>query len=99
MRTLLWINTIKTNGKCENEISTVVYLYELKTEDLAKKATQNVWSKILTDLKEQKGDEILLIPIAILENYSVEKYPVVIINNKEVISELSGVENLVEFLE
>ncbi len=104
LRTFLWINTIKAVEKCGREYDTVVYLYESKSEDLTKKATQNVWSKILTDLKGEYGDEIILIPLAadadlvsldsILDNYDIEHYPVVIINEKDVISELSSVDDL-----
>ena len=105
MRTFLWINTIKTNEICENNsIHTIVYIYNFNTDDLTEKATNRVWSKILGDLKETRGNEIVLIPIAtdnniialnsILENYDVSQYPVLIINNKYVINELSSVKEL-----
>ena len=41
-----------------------IYLYEYETEDLIKKATNRVWSKILFDLKQEMKDKIILIPIA-----------------------------------
>ena len=104
LRTFLWINTIKAAEKCGREYDSVVYLYESKSEDLTRKATQNVWSKILTDLKEEYGEEIILIPLAadadlvslnsILDGFDIESYPVVIINEKAVISELSSVDDL-----
>ena len=105
MRTFLWINTIKTNEICENNsIHTIVYIYNFNTNDLTEKATNSVWSKILADLKEIHGKEIILIPIAadsniialnsMLENYDVQQYPVLIIDNKYVINELSSVEEL-----
>jgi hypothetical protein len=108
MRTLLWINTIKTQEACSNYTNTVVYLYELETEDLAKKATQNVWSKILVDLKEKRGSDVLLIPIAVdsdivslkalLEKYKIQNYPVVIINNENVVNKVETVEDLEKYL-
>lgn len=108
MRTLLWINTMKTDKICENNIHTVVYLYEFDSEDLTKKAINSVWSKILSDLKTIYGDNIILIPIAvnsniialdaILENYDVEEFPVLIIDNKEVINKLSTVEEIEIYL-
>lgn len=108
LRTLLWINTMKTKEKCREEFSIVVYLYEFKTEDLNKRAEQNVWSRILFDLKQKRGNEILLIPIAVdsnlaslnslLEKYEIEDFPVVIIDD-EVISELSSVEELENYLD
>ena len=109
MRTFLWINTIKTNEICKNNsIHTIVYIYHFNTNDLTEKATNSVWSKILVDLKETRGNEIILIPIAfdssiialnsILENYDIQQYPVLIIDDKEVIKELSSVEEIENYL-
>jgi len=109
MRTFLWINTIKTAEICEDDsIHTVVYIYQFNINDLTEKATNSVWSKILVDLKETRGNEIILIPIAvdgniialnsILENYDVQQYPVLIIDNKYVINELSSVEEIENYL-
>ncbi len=108
LRTFLWINTIKTSETCEKDYSTVVYLYEYFSEDLAQKARQNVWSKILSDLKEKEGSSILLIPIAADSNltsldsltskFNITQYPVVIIDEKHVIRDLSSVEELERYL-
>ncbi len=107
MRTFLWQNSIKTSEKCKG-FNSVVYLYEYETEDLGQKAVQNVWSKILMDLKEEVGGQILLIPIAVdsdlasldvlLREFNLSKYPVVIINNEKVVTELSKVDDLKDYL-
>ncbi len=109
LRTFLWINTIKAHEKCSEDFSTVVYIYDSKTEDLTVRATQKVWSKILYELKEEKGSEIILIPIAndgeieslnfLVNQYNITKFPVVIINNKIFLNELSTVEELNKSLE
>ena len=110
MRTFLWANTIKISDKCSN-ISSVVYLYEFETRDLTKKATQNVWGKILYDLKQEFGEKIVLIPIAadsnlaslntLLRKYNINltDYPVVIINNEHIVDVLSTIEDLKSYLE
>jgi hypothetical protein len=108
MRTFLWINSIKAHEKCSSNFSTVVYLYEFRTRDLAKKATQSVWSNILFDLKQEKGQEIILIPIAVdselasldslLKNFDIPNYPVVIINNEHVVNDVTSVEDLETYL-
>ena len=108
LRTFLWINTIDISEKCQGEFNTVVYLYEYGPKDLAKKATQNVWSKILFDLKQEKGNEIVLIPIAansdlvsldaLLKGFEISRYPVVIIDQESIIEELSSVEDLLTYL-
>jgi len=109
LRTYLWMNTIDISEKCKGEFDSVVYLYEYDTDDLAAKATQNVWAKVLFDLKQEKGDEIVLIPIAVnsnlvsldslLKDFEISKYPVVIINEEHVIEEISSVEDLMVYLD
>jgi hypothetical protein len=104
LRTFVWMNSFEVLDSCKGsneEFHVVVYLYEYNTEDLAKKATQNVWSRILGELKSIKEDEIVLIPIAVdndldslnllLSQYDIKKYPVVIIDNKIVVDELKSV--------
>ena len=108
MRTFLWANSIRISDRCK-DFNTVVYLYEYETRDLTKKATQNVWSKVLFDLKQERGEDMILIPIAVdsnlaslntlLANFKISKYPVVIVNNKHVVEELSTVDDLKVYLE
>jgi len=103
LRTLLWMNTIKTQEKCKNNFNSAIYLYDYATDDLAKKAEQKVWEKILQDIKEELGQEIILIPIAvdqdfisldsIIKTYQIEQLPVVILNDK-VIPEILTTEDL-----
>ena len=108
LRTFLWINVIKTREKCSEEFSSVVYLYEYESKDLAKRATQNVWSKVLFDLKQEMGNDIILLSIAANNNidsldslkrkFGISRLPAVIINEKYVIQELSSVESLKRYL-
>jgi len=108
LRTFLWINTIKTSNKCGRDYSTVVYLYERETEDLTKMATQNVWSKVLYDLKQDKGNKVILIPLAIdkglvsldslLNQLNVTSYPAVVIDENKTIYQLSSVNDLEKYI-
>ncbi|VVB79878.1 Uncharacterised protein [uncultured archaeon] len=110
MRTLLWIDVIKTREKCSQSFDSVVYLYEYNTNDLDIRATQNVWSKVLYDLKQEKGDKIILISIAVdnpeirsiqdmSRNFNISKYPAVVINDKTVITDLSSASDLEKYLD
>jgi len=104
LRTLLWINEMKTTEKCGRSFHTVIYLYEYQPEDLTQKAVQGVWSKILFDLKQEYGSEVLLIPIAVdsdlvslnsaTEKFDITDYPVLIIDNKDITYELNNVEDV-----
>ena len=94
LRTLLWMNVIKTQENCNKDFNSIIYLYDHDTKDLTKKAEQKVWSKILEDLKEDMGQDIILIPIAIdekftslnsiIESYKIEKLPAIIVNGKPI---------------
>lgn len=107
LRTFLWVNAMKVKRECIENFSVVVYLYEQETEDLAQKATQNVWSKILFDLKQKEGAKIVLIPIAVdsglaslnslINKYEISSFPVVIIN-ENVLMDLKSVEELERYL-
>ncbi|MCK5624406.1 hypothetical protein KAI04_01025 [Candidatus Pacearchaeota archaeon] len=109
LRTYLWINTIDISEKCKGEFNSVVYLYEYDPEDLVIKATQNVWSKVLFDLKQEQGNEIILIPIAVnsnlvsldalLKDFEISKYPAVIIDQEHVVEEVTSVEDLKIYLD
>lgn len=108
LRTLLWINSIEAKKQCQDDVSVVVYLYEYETEDLTKKAKQSVWSRILSDLKEVRGEEIVLIPIAsnadiitlnsMIEELEITEFPSVVINNEYVVNELTSVRDLEKYL-
>lgn len=94
--------------ECKENVSIIVYLYEYETGDLIKKATNSVWSKILFDLKQEMGNKIILIPIAVdtdltslnflISRYDISEYPVVIINEEHIISNIDSTEDLETYL-
>lgn len=109
MRTILWMNILETeNNNCSKKTDTIVYLYEYETEDLNKKASQSVWSRVLFELKQDKESKLLLIPIAsdsnlssldlMLKKFNVSELPALVINNKDVVYELSSSEKLETYL-
>ena len=107
LRTHLWINAIKIKDLC-GEFNTVVYLYNGSVEDLGIRAEENVWSKVLRDLKDEEADNVLLIPLdvgsdlvslnSLIKDYGIERYPSAVINEKDVFSELVTAEELRGFL-
>jgi len=107
LRTFLWINTIETKKMCNSEYSTIVYLYNYEEEDLSKQATQNVWSKVLYEVKE-RNKNVLLIPIArdtdlgsletLIADYNIGEFPAVIVNEKDVLLDSFTVEDIEKLL-
>jgi len=93
LRTLSWVSNSNALEMCGN-YDLVVYLYEYESEDLNVKATQSVWSRKLSDIKK-KNEDMVLLPIAVnqelsslnilLEKYTIEGLPAVIVNNNEVL--------------
>jgi len=108
LRTHLWVNAIKIKDVCEGDFNTVVYLYNGTIKDLTIKAEENVWSRVLRDLKDLEKERVFLIPIdigsdlvslnSLIKNYEISRYPSVVVNEKDVVSELVGAEELIGLL-
>lgn len=106
LRTLLWTSNQKSLERCDN-YDLFVYLYEYQSENITKKATQNVWSKIILDVKAE-NENILLIPIAtdqnltsldlLINEHGITQFPALVINNNQVIYDLQNVESIEKFL-
>ncbi len=109
LRALLLLNSIKIKEKCNASYYEVVYFYNFNEQDLDKKAKQSVFSNQLRDIKEIKGREMLLIPIAgnldvssinlLMEMYNVNEneLPVIVINKKIKITELKNIDDVLRY--
>ena len=108
LRSFLWVNALRISEECPNELIPVVYFYEYDTKDLKKKAEQNVWENVLTDLKNEYGNKIILIPIAvnndlssvdvIISQIGIEKFPAVVVEKDKIIYDVSSVEEIKSYL-
>ncbi|MEK6883417.1 MAG: hypothetical protein AABY22_27565, partial [Nanoarchaeota archaeon] len=102
LRTILWNNVISLGKKCE--INSVVYLYLYDTEDIGLRSEQIVWNRVLTDLKEERGNEILLIPIAVdqeivslqylVSKHNIKRFPAVIVNEQNILYDPISLEEI-----
>jgi len=102
-RTVLWMNTIKLKQRASG-INDLVYFYIYDTEDIELKAKQIVFSRVLGDLKQKKGNDFVLIPIAVdsdiaslnylLDFYNVEIFPSILVNEETLITEVPTVGEL-----
>jgi len=107
LRTLLWMNIIDLRKNC-SDINDIVYLYLYDTEDVRIKSEQIVWERTLRDLKNERGSDLILIPIAVnqnvdslnylISNYKIEKFPAVLINNETILYEPKSVSELENYL-
>ena len=107
LRTLLWLNVVDLKERCE--VDTVVYLYVYNTQEIPLKAKQVVWSRILGEMKFSRGNDFILIPIAVdqdilsldylVKKYNIREFPAVIINEKDIFYDHEPVEELEKYLE
>jgi hypothetical protein len=104
LRTILWQNIMKIEEKCPNQFNSIIYLYVYDPASIHQKATQNVWSNILYEVKQQQGSNLILVPIAtdgnlsslnyLIREFNVTSFPAVIVNDKKVLYNLTTSVNL-----
>lgn len=106
LRANLWLNSIKLKNKCNTSYDEIVYIYKYENPSLDIKAKQEVFSRILSELKQESKNKILLIPFAgdidssainlLLDQYSISKdeLPIIILNGKTKISDVNSIEDL-----
>jgi len=108
LRTLFWMNSIRIKEKCKSDFHTVVYLYKYNEPTLEQKSKQRFFSKLLQELKEIYGNEILLITIAadndlasvnlLVKKFEVSELPVILIDEKTKVLEVESIEDFDEWL-
>lgn len=108
LRVMIWQNSIKIKEKCDVSYDNVVYIYKYNELVIAEKSKQAAISSLLGDLKEQYGDEILLLSFAgdtdlpavnlILDKYDVDTLPIVVVNEYNKVIDISGKEDIEKYL-
>jgi hypothetical protein len=110
LRTLFWLNSINIKKKCNSDYHNVVYLYKYNNPTLEQVAKQRTFSNLLEELKNEKGDKIMLIPMAgdnnlssvnlLLDKYGVkqEELPVILIDERTKIVNLNNKSEIEAYL-
>jgi len=109
LRAIFWVNSIKIKNKCNASYINIVYIYKYNNPSIEQKALQEVYSKMLFQIKQQYGDTIILIPIAgdnnltsintLLSNYDIDKLPTILINEKTKITEKISIEDIKKIID
>lgn len=106
LRALLWVNSIKIKKECKADYHNVVYIYKYNDLSIVDKQNQGVFSRLLSELKQSQGDNIMLIPMAgdnnltsvkiMMNKYDIteSELPVILIDEKIKITELETIEEL-----
>lgn len=108
LRTMLWKNAIELQENCPGKTNVVVYLYQYIKPSINTQARQITLSKVTLDLKKKYGNKVILIPIAhdtgikslnlLKQEYNLDKFPIVIINQEHKFTELTTVIELEQYL-
>lgn len=108
LRTILWQNLITIQKKCPGQFNFIIYLYNYNTSDLNQKAIENVWSNVLSTAKQDEGNNLILVPIAVDSNlsslnlltdeFNITHYPAVIINDKTVLYDLKSSSDIEKYI-
>ena len=108
LRTLFWINSMNIKEKCSASYHNLVYFYQYIDPSIEQKAKQDVFSRILEEIKQDKGSEVMLIPIAgdndltsvtlLIKNYNITRFPTILIDEKIKIDSLENKEDIEKYL-
>ena len=108
LRTLLWRSIIEAKVACNSSFNTVVYLYDYVDTPFSDVGTQGAMTNYLTDLKNDYGDKVILIPIAadtgvgslnIMRNvYNLTEAPVIVVNEKYKFENIDSLRNLESYI-
>ncbi|MDO8509025.1 MAG: hypothetical protein Q7S27_05060 [Nanoarchaeota archaeon] len=108
LKTELWLNSLLLKDKCSEPFDTIVYFYSGDPKNSALVAQQKVLSNVLRTVKENKGNKVILLPIAgdlklkavDLQRrvYDVTTLPTVMINEKVILEGFHTVEEIESYL-
>lgn len=108
LRTLFWINSIYIKEKCNSDYHNLVYIYQYNEPSITQKAKQKFFSNLLLEIKEKKGNNVMLIPIAgdnnissidlILDKHNITEFPVILIDEKIIITDVESIEDVEKYL-
>ncbi len=109
LRVSFWLNSIRIKQACNASYHTIVYFYKYNNPTIEEKARQSVFSRILGEVKEEKGSEVMLIPMAgdlnissidlLKRTYKIEELPAILIDEKTKVTEVASKEEILEMLE
>jgi len=108
LRTLFWINSMKIKEKCNSDYHNLVYLYQYNNPSLEQKAKQKFFSNLLSQIKQRKGNKVMLIPLAadndissinlLLNKYEIDELPVILIDEEIKITDVENFEDVEKYL-
>jgi len=108
LRALFWINSIEIKQKCNPSYHDIVYFYKYNDPSIEQDSKQDLFSNLLGELKENKGDGLMLIPIAgdndipsinlLIKKYNITEFPTILIDEKIKVTNVEEIEDMEKYL-
>ncbi len=108
LRTLFWINSIKIKEKCNSDYHNVVYFYKYNSPSIEQESKQRFFSNLLSEIKINQEENVMLIPIAadnnipsvnlLVKEYGIDKLPTILIDEKIKITDVKTIEDIEKYL-
>jgi hypothetical protein len=108
LRTMFWMNSIKTKQDCNSNYHNVVYFYKYNNPSIAQDSKQKFFSNLLEQLKQKEGDNVMLIPIAgdndipsiniLIEKYKITEFPTILIDENTKLTDVKSVDEIENIL-
>lgn len=110
LRAIIWVNSIKIKERCNTNYHNVVYIYKYEHVNLNDNAKQAAMSNLLSEIKAEKGDQILLLSFSgdndlpsinlLRDKYNItqEELPVILIDEKTKITNIQTKSELEKYL-
>lgn len=102
-----WLNSVELKEKCNFDYHTIVHLDELHP-NISSQVDSKLQSQILVDLKEKCGNKIMLIPLdvdlglisinSIVNQFSIQELPAIVIDENIVLQGITSVKELQEIV-
>lgn len=109
LRALFWMNSIKIKQKCNPGYHNIIYFYKYNNPSLEQESKQKFFSNLLRNLKEEQGDNIMLIPIAadneipsinlLIKKYNIEELPAILIDEGVKLTEVENRTEIEKYLD
>ena len=108
LRTLFWMNSMKIKEKCNSNYHNIVYFYDYLEPSPEQIGKQNFISNLLGEIKAEKGDNLMLIPIAgdnglssidlLIKKYEITELPTILIDEEIKITKIESIDDVLKYL-
>lgn len=108
LRTLFWMNSLRIKEQCNSSYHNVVYFYKYNNPTIEQESKQDFFSNLLKEIKEKRGNDVMLIPIAadndlpsvnlLVEKYDINELPTILIDENVKITEVKDIEDVEKYL-